>query len=458
MSWRGFSLVILLIVFSGCLGYGQETEIAPPTSETFQVTKTANVTIEPAPTPITTTVLPTPQPVATQSELDKFKKWLKNDTTNKHPIIIDKGKVYEDNYACAHFTRDFIKNSSAAGWDTYAVGLQGATRGQTSWHMIGGVIIEGKFYYVDPISDEVFETNKEIFDIYGYDYALFAKNVKILRNEAVLEAPMRYNPIIGTGSENWLYLAATPSPKAAANTTPEPAPTPISNPAPAPTPIPTASAQPTPTPEQTQIKPPEFAAVLWQESQTCSFNTFLGSCNPQKYIMPDNEVVKYVASFLDITTPNGALEWKYPNPSVQTEGSFINKYVTDNKQFNYPPNGDKWQNPDYYLANGLKNNGLFQGDCEDAAFAIASILESKNVPTKLVGGYFIVKGQRYRDIIVEYKINGTYYRYFGAGAPTVIFIERTIFEQHYQEWKGLSFDPVLMWDKKTYYESYRRDW
>lgn len=256
-------------------------------------------------------------------------------------------------------------------------------------------------------------------------------------------------------SAGWLTKGHTDS-KGAANT---PEPTPISDPTPAPTPIPTASAQPAPTPEQTKIEPPEFKVVLWQESQTCSFNSFLGSCNPQKYIMPDNEVVKYIASFLDITAPNGALEWKEtPNPTTQRGGSFTNWYVTDDQQFNYPPNGDKWQNPDYYLANGLKNGGFFQGDCEDAAFAIASVLEFKNVPTKIVGGYLTMNGERIRDWIVEYKINGTYYRYFGGAVMELSFIERTIFEQNYKEWKGLSFDPVLMFDKNTYYESYRRDW
>ena len=193
------------------------------------------------------------------------------------------------------------------------------------------------------------------------------------------------------------------------------------------------------------VKVPNFDVTLWNYSAKCSKDNFLGSCEPQKYIMPKNEVVQFVSSLMTISE-NGKLLWN--KCAFEECGIFSNHYVTDDEQFNNPPNGDYWINADYYFLNGLK------GDCEDSAFAVASVLEVKGVRTKIVGGYTT---NHIRDWAVEYKINGTYFRYyggvpnnFGNGAQEEIgFSKRN---------ENVDFSPVLMFDKNSYYQDYTYDW
>lgn len=196
------------------------------------------------------------------------------------------------------------------------------------------------------------------------------------------------------------------------------------------------------------IEPQDYKVKLWPYSNDCGSQGFLGSCEPQKYIIPDNKVVKYAASFLKVNIYS-ALEWEMPNP-FNLHGIFYNNYIPDNENFNYPPGEDYWVNPDHYLLNNMS------GDCEDAAFAVASILESKGIKTKIVGGYLTYNNLRHRDWIVEYNVNRTYYRYFGGGLD-IGFIQRGKFEQDKTN-HGIDFEPVLMFDGKTYYQDYNRDW
>ncbi len=205
-----------------------------------------------------------------------------------------------------------------------------------------------------------------------------------------------------------------------------------------------------PSPTSTPIPDmPKFNVKLrdYSRADTCSTRGFIGPCEPRKYIMPENEIVKYAALFLELR--DNKLYWTQSNP-FNGNGIFYNSYVTDDEQFNYPPNSDYWANPDYYFMNGM------HGDCEDTALAVASIFEVKGIQTKVVGGYLTYNGQRIRDWIVEYKINGTYYRYFG-GTVGLGFSSRDNFEQ-YKGVYNIDFEPVIMFDKNTNYMDYSRDW
>lgn len=191
---------------------------------------------------------------------------------------------------------------------------------------------------------------------------------------------------------------------------------------------------------------PEFHMKLWNYSADCGKDGILGSCQPQKYIMPNNEVIQYVSSIM-IIDDKGMLLWeKCPFGEC---GLFDNIYVSDNEQFNNPPKGDYWINPDYYFLNRVR------GDCEDAALAVASVFEAKGIRTKIVGGY---EGNgKVRDWAVEYKINGTYYRYYGGvpydlgyGAQDEVgFMKRDA---------NVDFSPLIMFDKNTYYQDYVYNW
>lgn len=191
---------------------------------------------------------------------------------------------------------------------------------------------------------------------------------------------------------------------------------------------------------------PEFNVTLWKYSASCSRDGFIGSCQPQKYIMPNNEVVQFVSSLM-VIDKNGKLSWeKCPFKEC---GIFTNMYVSDNVQFNSPPYGDYWINPDYYFLNGLK------GDCEDSAFAVASVFESKDIRTKIIMG-FIGEGS-IRDFAVEYKINGTYYRYYG-GVPHELGYGKQEEVGFVKRDQRVDFVPSMMFDKNTYYEDYVYDW
>lgn len=199
-------------------------------------------------------------------------------------------------------------------------------------------------------------------------------------------------------------------------------------------------------PDNYDVIVPKFNVTLWKYSPNCSRYGFVGSCQPQKYIMPNNEVVKFVSSLM-IIDKNGKLSWeKCPFKEC---GIFTNMYVSDNVQFNSPPYGDYWINPDYYFLND------FKGDCEDSAFAVASVLESKDIRTKIIMG-FTGEGS-IRDFAVEYKINGTYYRYYG-GVPHELGYGKQEEVGFVKRDQRVDFAPSLMFDKNTYYEDYVYDW
>ncbi len=205
------------------------------------------------------------------------------------------------------------------------------------------------------------------------------------------------------------------------------------------TPTPPTTPTSTPTPAI-----PAFKTELWNYSVECTFSDFKGVCKPGNYIMPDNEVIKYVSSFMYLE--NGSLYWRANNP-FNTYGVFYPNYVSDQEQFN---KDDYWVNPDYFFMHNMK------GDCEDVSAAIASILENKGIRTKVIGGWLTINNRRVRDWMVEYKIGPVYYQYYG-GITNLPFMTRGMFE-FYKKSQGIDFEPIIMFDKSSYYEAYNSNW
>ncbi len=236
-------------------------------------------------------------------------------------------------------------------------------------------------------------------------------------------SPHLDNPPIKTISN----ISQPPASLISLSKTPIPAPTPPTNPVP----VPTSSL-------------PAFKTELWSYSVECTFSDFKGVCDPKSYIMPDNDVIKYVSSFIYLE--NGSLYWESNNP-FEAYGLFYPIYVSDQEQFN---KDDYWVNPDYFFMHNMK------GDCEDVSVAIASILENKRIRTKVVGGWLIINNQRVRDWMVEYKIGPVYYQYYG-GITNLPFMTRGMFE-FYKKARGIDFEPIIMFDKSSYYEAYNSNW
>jgi hypothetical protein len=119
------------------------------------------------------------------------------------------------------------------------------------------------------------------------------------------------------------------------------------------------------------IEMPEFETDLRPMGKLNRNNHILYPEDASSYIIPENEVVTWYAENTVLT--DDALLWKHNGSAVEF------KYQTDNALFDNPPDGDMWQNPDYYLANGAT------GDCEDFSLAFASILEAKGISAEVVG-------------------------------------------------------------------------
>jgi hypothetical protein len=195
------SVLVSGIILSGCIGEHQVQEVKLPEPDATQAsvwTLTATSTDTPVPSPVATTVKPL-------TKYDKFVEWLKADATDKHLYILDPSKVYEDQYVCAQFTRDFLKNATDAGFEAYAVRLTGAVKGQDAWHMINAIVLDGKLYFVEPQNDIIL-MKEDLLKTYGFEYAYFAKEVYISRNNAELSNSVNYHTVIGLNGDNFLYL------------------------------------------------------------------------------------------------------------------------------------------------------------------------------------------------------------------------------------------------------------
>lgn len=195
------------IMLSGCLeespvqevkhteAIGSQTPLETPAPVN---TLTATPAQTPVPSPVSTTVKPL-------TKYDKFMEWLKTDATDKHPYIFDPSKVYEEQYVCAQYTRDFLKNATDAGFEAYAILLTGGVKGQDAWHTINAVILDNKLYFVEPQKDIIFK-KEDLLKAYGFEYAYFGKEVYISRNNAELSQKINYHSVIGLNGGNFLYL------------------------------------------------------------------------------------------------------------------------------------------------------------------------------------------------------------------------------------------------------------
>lgn len=175
-------------------------------------------------------------------------------------------------------------------------------------------------------------------------------------------------------------------------------------------------ASPEPLFENT-IPEPSYIPVM-KPYEISKDNDIWHAQEPISYITPENEWVRYYASQLYIDY-DGRIRYKDKsiplltdskgNVILWTDEPFTNNYIPDNEQFNYPPNGDVWVTPDYYLANGMND------DCDGWMVAVTSMMLSgemsvkengqfmkKVIPAKAVLGYM----GGYRDGWVEYNVYG----------------------------------------------------
>lgn len=198
-------ILLIILLFGSCLllsGCIEETQVKMFLEHFLAPAPVGTLT----PTSINTT---TSSPVATTiksfTKYDKFLEWLKADATDKHPYIHDSSKVYEEQYVCSQYTRDFLKNATDAGFETYAVMLTGAVNGQNAWHTINAVVLDGKFYFVEPQKDIVLK-KEDLLKTYGFEYAYFGRELYISRNNAELSWPVNHHTVIGLNGDNFLYL------------------------------------------------------------------------------------------------------------------------------------------------------------------------------------------------------------------------------------------------------------
>lgn len=187
------------IILSGCIG---ETQVQVVTEHDASPAPVGTWTATPAYDATGSTVVTTEKPL---TKYDMFVKWLKTDETDKHPYIFDPSRVYEEQYVCSQYTRDFLKNATDAGFEAYAVLLTGGVKGQNAWHIIAAVMLDNKLYFVESQNDIILK-KEDLMKTYGFEYAYFGKEVYISRNDAELSQPVNYHTEIGLNGGNFLYL------------------------------------------------------------------------------------------------------------------------------------------------------------------------------------------------------------------------------------------------------------
>jgi len=144
------------------------------------------------------------------TEYDKFSNFLHSDNVSNKTYNNDQTKPYIDRYICSHFAKDLMTNARAEGFTIYAVHLTGSARAGTTdaydmvlWHMINAVKLDGKWYFVEPQTDSLYNIENG-FDAYGYEYAWIGQNIFISRNDAWIDSPIRDEPGLIDG--DFIYL------------------------------------------------------------------------------------------------------------------------------------------------------------------------------------------------------------------------------------------------------------
>lgn len=204
MSKSIILVLVAIVLFSGCIQ--EEPTRLPENSTGGHITPVPVINETPQPIAPEPSINTTPAVNKTpETKYDRFVSWLKTDETDKHPYTLDNSKIYGEQYVCSKFTQDFLKNATKAGFEVYAAGLTGAVRGQNDWHMLAAVVLDDKWYFIDPQTDQIIK-KEAMFHAYGYEYAYFGKEVFISRNNAEISNPVYYHTIIGLNGQNYLYL------------------------------------------------------------------------------------------------------------------------------------------------------------------------------------------------------------------------------------------------------------
>ena len=112
------------------------------------------------------------------SNITLFKQWSRNDTTKK--------QEYTVSYYCWHFTQDYAKNASLAGWDVGVLGL-GQNQGMTGYqnHVMNYIIIDGNLVIIEPQTGHMWTTGMLRGDSTGWYYYKMYQNYT--------DVPNRYN-------------------------------------------------------------------------------------------------------------------------------------------------------------------------------------------------------------------------------------------------------------------------
>lgn len=199
---KSIILVVAIVLFSGCIQEGSTR--SPENSNGAHTTPVPVINETPTVPEPSVNTMPAVN-TTPETKYDRFVSWLKTDETDNHPYTLDNSKIYGDQYVCSQFTQDFLKNATKAGFEVYAAGLTGVVRGQNDWHMLAALVLDDKWYFIDPQTDQIIK-KEAMFHAYGYEYAYFGKEVFISRNNAEISNPVYYHSIIGLNGQNYLYL------------------------------------------------------------------------------------------------------------------------------------------------------------------------------------------------------------------------------------------------------------
>lgn len=155
---------------------------------------------------------------------------------------------------------------------------------------------------------------------------------------------------------------------------------------------------------------------------------FWHAIDSPSYIDPNHEVVQWFNRHTEMI--EGVLTYD------KTEFRLTSKYDTD---FDLFDKKDHWINADYYLSHGLN------GDCEDFAIALASILETKKIPNMIVAGF---AKNNIGHWLLEYHIDNEY-----RVADTMVSLYGYRKNIKPEWWK-----PKFMFNKNTEFQLYNPDW
>lgn len=186
-------------------------------------------------------------------------------------------------------------------------------------------------------------------------------------------------------------------------------------------------------------KLPGADTILWKSPFVKKDNVMLPS-NYQKYFQVDNSVVEWYANrtkIKTITIPFNNNETATRNLLLFQEGKpLFKKYVSDKEQFD---KGECWAQPSYFLTHGR------EGDCDEFATTIASILEFKGYDCIIALG----KKGNGMHAEVETKIEDKIYVPIGDGT---VLIPRA------EYYKDSDFNPSGMFGKDLVYGQYDKNW